>query len=166
MFRTIKKLINFFFSANEKIIFKIIDITRDPHTAYTLLRFQAVGKSVISREPIEDIFNDLAIIEGFSKKDSSFILDAYESDRNAPHFWLKNVIFDKIDVIFSIQDLHTGEEFTFSGKFLKTNSNLIQYFSSKDMQVMLHLIFENSFIKEKEQLNLKRKNKQKLILSF
>lgn len=161
IFNNLKIFLKSIFDSSDNAIFKIIDVLHSQISNLISIKYQAVGKSSVSTEPVKDIYRDLAFIQGFSKKDSSLILEAYQLQNNSPDFFLISVIFNDYDPIFLIKDRNSEEQFNFSSNFINSNRELLKLFSITDAYTIFNVLSDRLLAKEKEEINVLKKQIKK-----
>ena len=159
MLNRLKKFLKSIISSpDDTIIFKIIDVFQSKISDIISIKYQSIGKSTVSTELVKNVYKELAYIGGFSKKDSSLILEAYELENQSPDFILASIIFDADNSIFLIKDRNSSYQFNFSTNFINENKEVLTLFSITDTNTMLNVVFDSMLAKEKEKITrLKKK---------
>lgn len=157
----LKKILKSIFGSSENVIFKIIDVLDSQISNLVSIKYQVIGKSSVSTESVKNLYKDLAFIQGFSKKDSSLILEAYQLENSSPDFILASVIFNPYDPIFLVNNRNSEEQFSFSSNFINSNKEILKLFSIVDANTILNVVYDTILSREKEEINMLRKRTKK-----
>lgn len=165
MLKNLKRIIQYICKPAE-VIFKIVEVKTDPSTNRSKVRYQAIGKSLTSLESLDKLFNSLSKIQGFSERESQYIIQCYQYESELPSLTLVGLKFYESDMIFSIRDEHSLKEFELSLDYFKKNVALLDHFSVNDVKKILNFQFEYSHKIEKELIGKSKKGNSKNILAI